>query len=1578
MPTMLHAPRVALIYDDSVRPETTGYYCLRALRSLCRVTHIRPAQLKTLVETDFDLFLQVDDGLHYRVPDRLRPSAVWVIDTHMDLESACFKATTADFAFAAQRDGAEQLQRFGIDAEWLALAADPEMHAPRDVPLTYDVCFVGNRFPGRRNDLIELIRSRVPNTFIGRRYFDAMAETYSASRVVFNCSLKNDVNMRVFEAVSCGGVLLTNAIDKNGQEALFEDWVHLVTYRDNEEMLQRISWLLDDEAARHRIAAAGRAEILHRHTYRHRMQRVLQRAFPENSLLTSISNQENAMTEPTIATVKDSSYFEHSRPEILERVPSDARCVLDVGCGTGRLGAALKQRQNCEVWGIERDAAAAARAEARLDRVLQKDAEEIATTLIPETFDAVICGDVLEHLRDPLGFLRKLRLWLKPDGRIIVSLPNVRHHSVIRSLLEGNWTYESAGLLDDDHLRFFTRREIEKLFYRAGFGIDRMDVIPGSGYDDWRQSGRPMELRVGGLTYRARDERDAEDLFAYQYLVEAAPQLERSTPLTSIIIVTDNQCDFTRGCIESLRYVTDEPYELIIVDNGSTDDTIDYLHSIRGATVIANDDHRGFAAAANQGLDAARGEFVLFLNNDTLLTTGWLRRMLEALQSDPAIGITGPMANRTNGVQRVDADYSLAELDGFAWDYGDRNRGRRYDVDQLAAICLLARRDVLEQMGGFAPERDANVDLCRRVRQAGYRVTVTGDAFVHHFGQNRLIAQAGEQDGFKVPPHDRAPQNRQPDDDGLSETAPVSMEEELTSIVIVTHNQLRHTKKCVNSIRRHTNARYELIFVDNGSNEETVAYLESLTDVTLIKNADNRGFPAAANQGLAAARGEYLLLLNNDTLVTDGWLGRLQQPMRQDPQIGLVGPLSNRVSGEQQIPVDYKQTSGLARFAARLAEENAGQRTETDRLVGFCLLTRRAVVDRIGDLDERFGIGNFEDDDFCRRALNAGFRAVIARDAFVHHVGSATFRATKVNFRKLLKDNRRKFQEKWKHGNDSGPGNGDVASGPAAQQSSDRLRLSLCMIVRNNETTIGPALESIKPWVDEMIVVDTGSTDATPDICRNLGARVEHFAWCDDFSAARNESLKYATGEWIFWMDSDDTIPEDCGRRLRELADGEHPPSRLGYVMQVHCPSAEHSDDMTVVDHVKLFRNRPDLRFEHRIHEQILPAISRAGGDVEFTDLYVVHSGSDHSAEGRQRKLERDYKLLRLDLQERPDHPFVLFNLGMTYADDDRHSLAIQYLSRCIQVSHPNESHVRKAFALLMGAQLQDGRIEDADQSAREALQRYPHDKELLFRRGQLLREMGRLQEAVDTYRRVIDEPVERHFASVDAGLTGHKARHNLATTLLEMKRYDEAATEWRLITQERPGFRSAWAGLAEIALDQQDDEAVAALLEQMPASGASEFEVALLQARRQERSGDWPAAVQTLEACLERHGTDRAVLDELCRVQFERIGPVQAEPRLKQLAELDPASPSAKHNLGVVALKTDRPEAAVELLERSVELRPNSAPTWQLLGHARQRSGREHEAAAAWEQARRLDAGLDLALPAKPEFSTSNTSQAA
>ncbi|MBI3462405.1 MAG: glycosyltransferase, partial [Planctomycetes bacterium] len=512
----------------------------------------------------------------------------------------------------------------------------------------------------------------------------------------------------------------------------------------------------------------------------------------------------------------------------------------------------------------------------------------------------------------------------------------------------------------------------------------------------------------------------------------------------------------------------------------------------------------------------------------------------------------------------------------------------------------------------------------------------------------------------------------------------------VTSIVIVTHNQLEYTRQCVDSIRELTDDPYELVLVDNASTDGTVDYLRSLSDVHVIFNDENYGFPRAANQGIPAATGSQILLLNNDTIVTTGWLRRMLRGLFSHPRIGLIGPCSNHVSGSQQVTVNYEELDCLDCFAWDWGKSHDQILADTDRLVGFCLLIRRGVVEQVGLLDEQFGKGNFEDDDYCRRAIEAGFRAVIARDAFVHHFGERTFMGDKVAFSELLERNQRLFREKlrakelekepadgWLERTQAARSNGNAKYRIRARSDGglllerSTLSISLCLIMRDNQRTIGACLESVRQWVDQMVCIDTGSNDETPNIAERLGARVFHFPWCDSFSAARNESFRHARGEWIFWMDSDDTIDAENGRAMKARVLGQVDPAITAFTMKVYCPGAGENGDVgvTAVDQVKLIRNFPELRWDRRIHEQIIPAIRRAGGEIVQTDLHLVHSGADHTPDGKNRKLERDLRLLGLELEEFPDHPFTLFNLGMTYRDAGQYDRAIEYLRRSIERS---------------------------------------------------------------------------------------------------------------------------------------------------------------------------------------------------------------------------------------------------------------------------------------------------------------------
>jgi GT2 family glycosyltransferase len=219
----------------------------------------------------------------------------------------------------------------------------------------------------------------------------------------------------------------------------------------------------------------------------------------------------------------------------------------------------------------------------------------------------------------------------------------------------------------------------------------------------------------------------------------------------------------------------------------------------------------------------------------------------------------------------------------------------------------------------------------------------------------------------------------------------------LVSIIVVTLNQLEHTRLCLESLQRHTPESHEIIFVDNGSTDGTLEWLRNIVresdDTKVISAGKNLGFAGGNNRGMALASGRHLVLLNNDTIVTEGWLEGMLDVLDEHPDVGLVGPCTNYASGPQVVPdASYRDLSEMEEFAEKWSLEHVGRSEPARRLVGFCLLVRHEVAKAIGGLDERFGDGNCEDDDYCLRAFQAGFRARIAQDVFIHHTDIRAFR----------------------------------------------------------------------------------------------------------------------------------------------------------------------------------------------------------------------------------------------------------------------------------------------------------------------------------------------------------------------------------------------------------------------------------------------------------------------------------------------------------------------------------------------------------------------------------------------------------
>jgi hypothetical protein len=370
----------------------------------------------------------------------------------------------------------------------------------------------------------------------------------------------------------------------------------------------------------------------------------------------------------------------------------------------------------------------------------------------------------------------------------------------------------------------------------------------------------------------------------------------------------------------------------------------------------------------------------------------------------------------------------------------------------------------------------------------------------------------------------------------------------------------------------------------------------------------------------------------------------------------------------------------------------------------------------------------------------------------------------------------------------SGIKNKDIHHRPEACHTNQRsfctmtARISLTMIVKNEAATLHRCLASVCDLVDEVIVVDTGSSDNTKDIACQHGARVFDLPWPDSFAAARNESLRHATGQWILWLDADEHFDDANRDKLRQLL-ASLGDDNTAFVLKCVCLPGQAGISTTNVDHVRLFRNHPAIRWDYRVHEQILPALKRVGHAVRFTDIAITHTGYTDTAL-RYQKLERNVRLLHLDMSERPNDPFTLFNLGWSYADLGRIADAIPLLQRSLQHSHNADSITPKLYSLLSQCHRHLGQWEQAWAVCQAGHVRCPDDAELLFLKGQLCHQRGDRAAARACWMQLLcsqtgETPVpstgDGAFTSMDAGLQGPLVRHHLAVLDREEGHLDNA-----------------------------------------------------------------------------------------------------------------------------------------------------------------------------------------------------------
>ncbi len=241
------------------------------------------------------------------------------------------------------------------------------------------------------------------------------------------------------------------------------------------------------------------------------------------------------------------------------------------------------------------------------------------------------------------------------------------------------------------------------------------------------------------------------------------------------------------------------------------------------------------------------------------------------------------------------------------------------------------------------------------------------------------------------------------------------MKKNKAAIVIITYNNLDYTINCIESIKKYTKKdTYEIIIIDNMSTDGTREWLKKQSNLKIIMNDYNVGFPKGCNQGIEEANVDFdILLLNNDTIVTTNWLNNLNKCLYSSDEIGAVGAVSNHDENLQGVDFTYDNFDTMQELAKNNNISNKDKWEEKAFLIGFCILIKREVINKVKSLDEFFSPGYIDDNDLSLRIIKAGYKLMLCHDSFIHHYLGSAFRKDLNKFYPILYKNREYFKLKW-------------------------------------------------------------------------------------------------------------------------------------------------------------------------------------------------------------------------------------------------------------------------------------------------------------------------------------------------------------------------------------------------------------------------------------------------------------------------------------------------------------------------------------------------------------------------------------
>ncbi len=558
-----------------------------------------------------------------------------------------------------------------------------------------------------------------------------------------------------------------------------------------------------------------------------------------------------------------------------------------------------------------------------------------------------------------------------------------------------------------------------------------------------------------------------------------------------------------------------------------------------------------------------------------------------------------------------------------------------------------------------------------------------------------------------------------------------------------------------------------------------------------------------------------------------------------------------------------------------------------------------------------------------------------------------------------------------------------------------KARLSLCMIVKNEEQFLRNCLESVKGVVDEIVIVDTGSTDNTLNIAREFGAKIVPFQWVEDFSAARNVSLQHATGDWALWLDADEELAPNSGKYFRYAI--ENAKAKTGAYLVRICnwltfPYRYEGGEKAYHHAARLFRRVPGVQFVGRIHEQNLNSLVEMGYQcIHQEELGIDHFGYATEVMEAKNKKERFLRMLHREVEECPEpwlKAFQLFNLANAYFSDGDMENAALYFSQSEADLNPDEEYASLLFVEWSAALHRLHRAAEGLEVCRKADRRDLRHPGIEFSRGYCLIHLERYLEAEQAFRTAIAMGEDKeNFVnkSGDIGVSTFKAEYGLALALVAQERYaealgycesalrlqknwhepihlaahchfqlnhySEARSLWYKTIELAPQHMPALAGLAGMLYDQGSYAEAQIIVEKQCDIEPNNFEYLARLANCYEHLHNWEKAFEVYQHMKELQPGSAEICVNIGRVleALEIYAP--AIDSFAEAIQLKPEYGNAYFNAGDLLYKLGYYEKATETYLKGLQLEPEHDNGFFVLGNSLLQTGKLEAAAFAYRQ---------------------------